>query len=197
MTEPVQVPADAVHVRLTRRATPAHDPCSAFLALRELLGADEVFLLESLAGPTADRRAAVVGFRPLLEFQVRECAVELHGIPALVDRARAALLVSGTVVERDDSLWLSSVDTMWDAARALQNLFVVPEGKADRFSFGFLAFFGYDVVHYIEEIPQGSVRPPGGGSGRHREPCGAGLDLRDRCRRGRERRTLVIINTLL
>jgi len=154
MTEAVQVLADAVHVRLTRRATPAHDPCSAFLALRELLGADEVFLLESLAGPTADRRAAVVGFRPLLEFQVRECAVELHGIPALVDQARAALLISGTVVERDDSLWLPSVDTMWDAARALQNLLVVPEGKADRFSFGFLAFFAYDVVHYIEEVPR-------------------------------------------
>jgi anthranilate synthase component 1 len=143
-----------VQVRLHRSTLVVDDAYRAFLALREALGPDEVYLLESLAGPTADRRAALIGFGPLLDVTVVDQVILVTGVPVLVARARERLLASGTVTERGEELLLVVREDLWQAVRAVAQTFVVEPGHPSRYSFGFLAFFGYDVASYVEVLPR-------------------------------------------
>ncbi len=142
-----------VEVRLVRSEVAAVDAYQAFLALRETMGRDQVFLLESLAGPATDRRAAIIGMGPLLDITVSDQVISLDGVTELVTRARARLLASGVVQERGEELFLVRRQDLWEAVRAVSQTFEVPPADPSRYSFGFLVFFGYDVASYIEVLP--------------------------------------------
>ena len=69
------------------RSVDVTDPLAAYVALRDLVGADQVFLLESLAGPVADTRASLAGVTGLLEVQVHRSWVTFTGVADLVETA--------------------------------------------------------------------------------------------------------------
>ncbi|MBL7493133.1 anthranilate synthase component I family protein [Frankia sp. AgB1.9] len=146
--------APAPAVTLVRRTVQGGDPLRVFLSLREWLGADDVFLLESLAGPSSDRRSAVLGFGPLFELSARGDAVSLSGNERLVAAARAALLSSAIAVMDGEDLRLVEPDGLWEAARELRDLFALAEQSATAWDYGFVAVFGYDSVRYVEELPR-------------------------------------------
>ena len=143
----------ALELSLRRHRTAAGDPYAAYLALRSTWGERAVFLLESLAGPTADRRSAVVGFDPVLHVAVHGERIDVSGVESLVRGVRAALREAGAV-ERSGDLWLTATCSLFDVPRAVERVFGAFDLDARAFGFGYLAIYGYDVVHHVERLPR-------------------------------------------
>ena len=135
---------------LERRETTGSEPFEAYLALREELGDRNVFLLESLAGPAADRRTAAVGFGPLLTVSV-VYRIEIDGHLPLVNLTTEALGASGAEPS-SEGLRLSPTCTLFDVPRVVESVFDIAGLDADSFGFGYFAFYGYDVVQHVEEL---------------------------------------------
>ncbi|MFH8385276.1 anthranilate synthase component I family protein [Kitasatospora sp. NPDC018058] len=150
MTDQRPAPAE---LRVTTRThtLPQVPMLPAYRALAGRFGADEVYLLESAAGPIRDRRYQFVGFGALLSVSVTDGAVHVEGVPALrgllLERIRPLL-----AEDADGALRLRTFADLWPLLRAAQSLFDA-EGSATRFRFGFLGYFGYDTVRYVEELP--------------------------------------------
>lgn len=123
----------------------------AYRALTQRFGPDGVYLLESAAGPVRDRRYQFVGFGALLSVAVTEGVVRVEGVPALhsslLERIRPLL-----TEDADGTLRLRTSAGLWPLLRATQTLFDA-EGSSTRFRFGFLGYFGYDTVRYVEDLP--------------------------------------------
>ncbi|MGL4174127.1 MAG: anthranilate synthase component I family protein [Actinomycetota bacterium] len=145
--------SEPINVTLTRRPTNPRDPFETFLAVRDHYGHVGSFLLESLAGPVADRERAVVGFAPLLTITIRGGKVSLSGCAALVENTTIRLIDSGVVVESTDGLELTGGQAFWDLQRQLRDAFLVPDTRDGSYSFGVFAVYGYDAVHQIEDLP--------------------------------------------
>ncbi|MGW7410706.1 anthranilate synthase component I family protein [Streptomyces sp. NPDC054833] len=150
MTEPCPAPA-AVRVTTRTRRLPQLPMLPAYRALAARFGADSVYLLESAAGPIRECRFQFVGFGALLSVAVRGGAVRVEGIPPLreplLERIRP-LVAEGA----DGTLRLRTLAGLWPLLRTAQALFDAP-GSATRFRFGFLGYFGYDTVRYVEDLP--------------------------------------------
>lgn len=139
----------SVRVRSVRREIPAADPLSTYRALTQRYG-NAVCLLESAAGPEDDCREQLIGFRELLAISVSRGAVRLSGETELVEivSERIAPLVSRAFGETR----LINRRALWDVLRAVSGAFE-SEASATEFTFGFFSYFGYDAVHYIEDLP--------------------------------------------
>ncbi|MGW2592399.1 anthranilate synthase component I family protein [Streptomyces sp. NPDC001515] len=136
---PRAVPAP-LRVTVERTPLPPHTPLALGTALRRLLGEDQVFLFESLAGPDEDCRVAAVGAEALARFTVREGNVALDGVPELVERL-SPLAARGA----------GSVRALLDG---LNGAFAVDtDVPPDRHAFGFLAVLGYEAAWHLEELP--------------------------------------------
>ncbi|MFJ3906167.1 anthranilate synthase component I family protein [Streptomyces sp. NPDC090025] len=150
MTDPRPAPA-AVRVTTRTRPLPPVPMLPAYRALAGRFGPDQAYLLESAGGPLRDRRYQVVGFGALLSVAVTDGAVRVEGVPELrgplLDRIRPLL-----TEDADGTARLRGFADLWPLLRALGALFDA-EGSATRFRFGFLGYFGYDTVRYVEELP--------------------------------------------
>jgi len=135
------------------------DPLAAYVALRDLVGVEQVFLLESLAGPIADTRASLAGVTGLLEVQVHRSRVTFTGVPALVQAAGNALEHAGVTQPDGEGHRLTSDEGLFDLPRVLDAMFDVDRDPG-RFGFGLLVFHGYDAVRYIERLPRLIDDPP-------------------------------------
>ncbi|KQX64526.1 anthranilate synthase component I family protein [Angustibacter sp. Root456] len=143
----------ALELSLRRHRAVAGDPYAAYLALRASWGERAVFLLESLAGPTADRRSALVGFDPVLTVSVHGERIDVAGTEVLVRAVRAALGEAGAA-ERSGELWLTATCSLFDVPRAVERVFGAFDLDARAFGFGYLAIYGYDVVQHVERLPR-------------------------------------------
>ncbi|MDH6225222.1 MULTISPECIES: anthranilate synthase component I family protein [Streptomyces] len=134
--------ADAAPLRVGVARTPLapHAPLALCAALRRLLGDDQVFLFESLAGPEEDCRFAAVGAGVLARVTVRDGRVGVDGRPELADRLRAC-------ADRADG----------DVPRLLRELHAAFDVRTDvpldSYAFGFLGVFGYEAAQYLEQLP--------------------------------------------
>jgi anthranilate synthase component 1 len=133
-------------VSVTGAELPPHAPLALCTRLRDLLGEEQVFLFESLAGPGQDCRCAVVGADVLVRITVRDGQVSVDGLPGPVAHV--------------ESLAARCPGGPWELLRALNGSFAVRTGlPLDAYSFGFLAVLGYEAAWYMEELPP---RAPGG-----------------------------------
>ncbi len=148
--------AQGLRVDLHRFACRADDPFETFLRLRESEGEQEVFLLESLAGPAADKTRAVVGATPVLDIVVHDGIIELAGHRRWRDWARARMRHFERAREHHPGhrFHLRERADLWQALRHLEQGFDI-EGLNDRrFGFGFVSLLSYDAVGYIEALPR-------------------------------------------
>ncbi|MEU1466655.1 anthranilate synthase component I family protein [Streptomyces sp. NPDC005761] len=147
--EPAAAPAPAVaaplRVTVTRTPLPPHAPLALGAELRRLLGDDQVFLFESLAGPDEDCRVAAVGAEALARITVRDGRIGLDGMPGLVDRLRP-------LTDRAHG----GVRQLLDAVNGA--FAVETDVPLDSYAFGFLAVFGYEAAWHLEQLPP---RTPG------------------------------------
>ncbi|WP_405095696.1 anthranilate synthase component I family protein [Micromonospora sp. NBC_01412] len=137
-------PDTVVPVATERHRVRVADPFAAYLALRRRFGAEQVYLLESPAGPAGDTRHAYVGFGELLSVSVTGREVTVTGRPALAEAARRRA---------------AGVDRLEEVLRVVHELFDAPGDPGD-FSFGFLAFLGYDAARHFERLPYLIERGP-------------------------------------
>lgn len=145
----------AIPVDVERAPFPFVDPLQAHRGLREWLGEERVYLLESLAGPEIDNRISLIGVNPLFTVSVSGLDVDLSGVGSVVDMAMRAALGSGALAETGSQLVLASRGSPWDLLRALRACFrLSPDPDPGTYSFGFFGFFGYDAVRYIETLPE-------------------------------------------
>ncbi|WP_036320360.1 anthranilate synthase component I family protein [Microbispora sp. ATCC PTA-5024] len=145
----------ALRVSTSRREVPPTGSLSAYLALAERFGRDEVFLLESAAGSVRDRRYRFTGFGALLTVAVTGGVVRVEGVPEVRDAVLARLrpLLDGDADGREGGgPRLRRPRDLWQVLRAVGGVFDA-RGSASRFRFGFLGYFGYDTARYIEDLP--------------------------------------------
>ncbi|OZM71903.1 aminodeoxychorismate synthase component I [Amycolatopsis antarctica] len=143
-------PARRVHVETARLPAPYVDALAGYRALATRFGEDEVYLLESAAGPAGDRRHQFVGFGELLAVSVTREVVRIDGVPALREIVLGALEPMLDTTHGDHRLRASR--DLWHVLRAVRAVFD-SEGDASRFRFGFLGYFGYDAARYVEDLP--------------------------------------------
>jgi len=139
-----------VAVRLTSHPVRRHDGMSAYLALAERFGVDEVHLLESAAGPATDIRYQYTGFGTLLTLSVTRDVVRIEGLPALRNLVTARLLP--LLDQSGPQPRLRRSTDLWAVLRAARECFDV-RGSEEVFKFGFLGYLGYDTARYIERLP--------------------------------------------
>lgn len=152
--------AVSLRVRTVRRDLPGPqaDSLPAYLALADRFGRDQVYLLESAAGPERDRRYRFTGFGVLLTVSVTRGAVRIEGVPAVRDAVLARI---GPLLETEgDETRLRRLRDLWDVLREVRAAFDA-EGSRSRFRFGFLGYFGYDTARYIEDLPYLIDHDPG------------------------------------
>lgn len=142
-----------ITARLRVRAIPYVDPLGLYAQLRAERGVEDVFLLESLAGPEQDSREALVGVARILSVSVRGTRVTLSGLSALYNRL-ASYPGAEWTFDGQAEFVLRTRASLWPLLRAIQDCFAV-QGPADLsgLRFGFFGCFGYDIIHAIENLP--------------------------------------------
>jgi anthranilate synthase component 1 len=147
--------ANHTRVQLDRWPIYGDSAFSVFVHLREVFGANEVCLFESLHGPAADTHRAMIGITPLLDITVHDGVVTATGAPALAAWANARLGESADLEPVGGGRFaLRSRSQVWNVLRHLQAGFDVPGIDSASFGFGFVTVLSYDAVTYIEDIPQ-------------------------------------------
>ncbi|CAL9623734.1 2-amino-4-deoxychorismate synthase (plasmid) [Streptomyces sp. enrichment culture] len=158
MTDPRPAPA-AVRVTTRTHPLPRVPMLPAYRALAGRFGADDVYLLESAAGPIRECRYQFLGFGALLSVAVTDGAVRVEGVPALreplLERIRPLV-----TEDTDGTLRLRAPAGLWPLLRGARALFDAP-GSDARFRFGFLGYFGYDTARYVEDLPRLIEQRPG------------------------------------
>ncbi|MFJ1927430.1 MULTISPECIES: anthranilate synthase component I family protein [unclassified Streptomyces] len=137
-----------VRVSVARTPLPPHAPLALATELRRLLGEDQVFLFESLAGPDEDCRFAAVGAEALARITVRDGQAVLDGAPELVDRLHPLVDRAAGNVQR--------------LLETLHGAFAVEtDVPLDSYAFGFLAVLGYEAAWHLEQLPpRGPAQDP-------------------------------------
>jgi len=131
------------------------DPLAVLRAAQRAFGVGNTFLLESLAGPDPDMRASVVGVVGVFELRVVDRTIQVSGHENVVDAGAAALTRSGLIVgDPQGGFRLADDAALWRIPETLQSVFA-PEGVAAA-NIGILAYYGYEAVRYVEQLP----RPP-------------------------------------
>jgi anthranilate synthase component I len=140
--------------QLTSTAVDLHDTLTAFCALRRHAGEQDVFLLESLAGPSDDVRSSMIGLCGLLDVSVTAGAVAVTGDARLRELAEGALLAAGVARWTAGALRLTEPARVWQLPGAVQAALGLPVDAGSALVPGFLVVLGYDSVRYIERLPR-------------------------------------------
>lgn len=127
-----------------------------YLLLAEQFGQNDCFLLESLAGPEADTNRALVGFKPLLSVALKQDQLTLCGHSAVLTPICQALATSTLVHPHSaHQFHLPDLKDLWHVLRLIEAQFIIQRDAAPvQLRFGFFGYFGYDVIHCVEDIPR-------------------------------------------
>ncbi len=139
---------------VTRQLTELRDPFEVFVRLRNSFGSQGCFLLESLAGPIADRGRAVIGFGALASVTITGQIVQVTGKEPVTSALVDWLVASGAVTLTQGQLRLAQPDSFWQVQRVIRDAFVLADTRPDEYSFGSFAIYGYDAVQTIEDLPR-------------------------------------------
>nr|QUJ09149.1 Lon2 [Streptomyces sp.] len=157
---PVRAASAPFTVRVGRSVLPPHEPLRLYAELAAELGQDQVFLFESLNGPDADCRSAVVGCGRLAEVRVFARHIEIDGTEPLRDALLAVSEQSGMTAP-DDARGarhrrdFDRSEQVWELMRRAQRLFAVEtDVPADAYAFGFLTTLGYGAAWHMERLPE-------------------------------------------
>jgi anthranilate synthase component 1 len=144
-----------IEVDVHRSAHAAADPYLVYEHLRDQRGAASCFLLESLAGPDADRKSAMVGIDPLLELSIREHVAAFTGREPIVEHVCEQLKRAGWPITAPGVFDLGTQRQLWNFLRSIHSCFAIANGgKGTGYAFGFFGYFGYETVRAVENLPR-------------------------------------------
>lgn len=127
------------------------EPLAVYEAAAKAIGPDQSFILESLSGPSRDRKATIIGMEPLLAVKIYEGYATLEGNDRLTAHLRRSLLEQGIALDDSGRVRIDSNDAVWGLLRALQKPFEVP--RQSNSSLAFFGYLSYDGVRFVEDIP--------------------------------------------
>ncbi len=135
---------------LIERLPQAISAFQAYTYLKAQSAAQDLFLLESLSGPGHALRKAMLGVNPLLTLRVNGAQLSVSGHPVLCAHVLAVLHASPLLQD----LCLLEIKDLFAVLRLLEQSFQLGDAGAFDFDyqFGFLGYFGYDAIQYIETI---------------------------------------------
>ncbi|ROM85096.1 MULTISPECIES: anthranilate synthase component I family protein [Pseudomonas] len=141
-----------IDVKVTRREERRPmDALGIYASAAAQRGRESVFILESLSGPSRDRRATIIGLDPLFEVCIDEGQAQLRGCPALCEHLREHLQQDGVQIDHEHKIHLPDSEAAWNLLRAIQAAFQ-PAANAPS-SLAFFGYFSYDCVRLIERLP--------------------------------------------
>ncbi|WP_095196440.1 anthranilate synthase component I family protein [Pseudomonas sp. Irchel 3A7] len=127
------------------------DPLAVYEAAAKAFGTDKTFILESLSGPSRDRKATIIGMEPLLAVKIYEGYAIIEGSELLTAHLRSSLSEQGVFLDNIGRVSIDSNDAVWDLLRAIQTSFDVPHQPNP--SLAFFGYLSYDSVRFVENIP--------------------------------------------
>lgn len=146
---------EKIPVSKRNQSMPYMDAYQAYNNLSGALGANSLYLLESIAGPNADCQAAIIGIDPLILIQIHEKSVAFEGNPILIEHLTRRTVSEGTLEESGGSYALREFAQLWDFLRGVSNSFDRDwDDCRSGFQFGFFGYFGYDTVRAVEDLPR-------------------------------------------
>ncbi len=122
----------------------------AYASLKAQGQAKDLFLLESLSGPQRALRKAMLAVNPLLSLRVKGAQLSVTGEAFLVEHVEAVLAQSPLL----ENMRLHDLKNLFAVLRLIESSFEVnyQAGFDFDYHFGFLGYFGYDAIHYLETI---------------------------------------------
>ncbi|WP_349971916.1 anthranilate synthase component I family protein [Pseudomonas caspiana] len=132
------------------------NPLAVYETAVKSLGSEGAFILESLSGPSRDRKATIVGMEPLLSVNIYEGHATFEGNERLTTHLRSSLSEQGFFLCEHKRVDIASNDAVWDLLRAVQAPFSVPNQTNP--SLAFFGYLSYDSVRFVEDIPEVTER---------------------------------------
>jgi anthranilate synthase component I len=124
--------------------------CEAFDVFRSLAqtyGETSVFLLDSITDFNNRFCTSLIGFRPILKVRVKGESVRLEGESEVTGPISQSLSASGINLDRLNC-------KVPEVLRFISDQFdQKAETELPPYAFGYLGFFGYDSIRYVENIP--------------------------------------------
>lgn len=125
-----------------------------YLALQENLGQQDVYLLETLSGPSKIAQTTLIGFKSLFTITAYATEIQLTGMKSIVERVSQGALKEGLLITRNGTLHLQDRSGLWDFLRFVQSQFSVSiPDPGEAFYFGFFGYLGYDTAWSVESLP--------------------------------------------
>lgn len=125
-----------------------------YTQLRNKFAEDQLFILESLAGPEADRKKSLIGFNPVFTITFKKNRFVVSGEPAICQAVAAQLTQQSYLKKSEAAYELLDNNAVWQVLRLIEQVFEVDyRGVDTALRFGFFGYLGYDVVRYIEQLP--------------------------------------------
>lgn len=128
----------------------ACDPLSIYKKAADKFDPKNVFILESLSGPSRDRKATILGFNPLLSLEVHEQFALLTGEPDLVGQISESISMDGFEFDSSGHVLLPDSESVWSLLRSVQSQFATP--KYQNPSLAYFGYLSYDTIRFIENI---------------------------------------------
>ncbi|UOF89113.1 anthranilate synthase component I family protein [Fodinisporobacter ferrooxydans] len=123
---------------------------SVFQALTNDHGEQSVFLLDSITDIKSKYCSSIIGFRPLISVRVKQNRAFIEGEEVLAKAIRQRLS------EADFSL--TDIQTRVPRMlRMIRGQFQQKNSQIPPYGFGFLGFFGYDSIRFVENIPDSNI----------------------------------------
>jgi anthranilate synthase component 1 len=125
-------------------------PLSVYSAAVEKSGKENVFILESLSGPSRDRKSTIVGIDPLFSIMIYEGYARLEGREELCSFLSVQLANIGFTSSMDGNILLRNKESAWDLLRAIREFFQLP--KTIQPSLAYFGYLSYDTIRLVENI---------------------------------------------
>lgn len=135
----------------THRDKGASDPLKIYYEAICQKGKENSFILESLSGPSRDRRATIVGVDPIFSVEVHEEYALLKGQTKVCDFLMQHVRDKAFSILPMGEIALPDRESVWDLLRELRNPFELPRTRQT--SLAYFGYFAYDTIRFIEDIP--------------------------------------------
>lgn len=134
------------------------DPFYAYVQLAQSLGRGQAFLLDAAQDAPEMYRMSVLGVLPVLQVSVKDGEVTLRGLPGLMrylSEAETIFPANAVISGEMEAVAVVNVgDPMFLLEHLRQSLHRLVGAASVPFAQGFLGYFGYDAVHYLEQLPK-------------------------------------------